>query len=215
MTVFGTKTGLRLWNGFNRQPHTVTEIKDDVVENRHRTHGVCRLRKNYRQSEDGSVAVEFTLISIPFLALLFAMIETAMIFFASVSMEGAMEDAARLIRTGIAQGGSMSAAQFKQNICDRSVMFVDCETNLTVDVRTFDAFTNVNFEDPIDENGELNLNFQYDPGQAGDIVLVRAFYVWDVLTPIGIGLENMSGGNRLLSSSAVFRNEPFGDILGG
>lgn len=189
MTVFGTKTGSRLSRRFSS--------------------------RRFRQGDDGSVAVETGLVAIPFLALLFAMIETAMIFFASVSMEGAMEDAARLIRTGIAQGGSMSAVEFKQRICERSVMFVDCNSNLSVDVRTFDAFTNVTFDDPIDANGNLNMNFQYDPGQAGDIVLVRAFYVWDVITPVGIGLENMSGGNRLLSSSAVFRNEPFGELLGG
>lgn len=214
VTVFGTKTGLRLWAGSKRQPQTVTTERHTLNVGQHIA---CTQlpKKRHFQNEDGSAAVEFSLISIPFMALLFAMIETALVFFASVSMEGAMEDSARLIRTGIAQGGSMSAAQFKQHICDRSVLIADCEANLKVDVRTFDSFTNVTFQDPIDANGDLNLNFQYNPGQAGDIVLVRAFYVWDVISPVGIGLENMSGGNRLLSSSAVFRNEPFGAVLGG
>jgi hypothetical protein len=30
----------------------------------------------------------------------------------------------------------------------------------------------------------------------------------------GIGLSNMASGNRLLTSTATFRNEPFGAILG-
>ncbi|MEQ9143098.1 MAG: pilus assembly protein [Parvibaculaceae bacterium] len=168
---------------------------------------------SFRRNDSGSVAVEFGLISIPFFMFLFALIETAFVFFASVTMEGAMEDAARMLRTGTAQSNGMTAAQFKQEICQRSPLFFDCDQKLVVDVRTFDAFANVNFTDPLDANGDLANNFQFSPGQAGDVVMVRAFYIWDVLTPIGIGLENMSGGSRLLTASAVFRNEPFGAIL--
>lgn len=171
--------------------------------------------KRFRRAEDGSVAVEFGLISVPFFAFLFALIETALIFFASVAMEGAMEDAARLVRTGQAQTQGLSSAQFKQIICDRSPLFFDCADKLEIDVRTFSNFGNVNFPDPLDDEGNLSSTFQFQPGNAGDVVLVRAFYVWDVMTPIGIGLENMSGGNRLLASSAVFRNEPFQGILPG
>lgn len=171
--------------------------------------------QSYRQDEGGSVAVEMGLVAFPFFALLFALIETTLIFFASVAMEGAMEDAARMVRTGIAHNDGMNAAEFKTEICTKSPLFFNCDQKLVVDVRTFDEFGAVNADSPIDENGNLSNNFQYNIGGAGDVVLVRAFYVWDVLTPIGIGLENMSGGNRLIASSSVFRNEPFGEILAG
>ncbi len=171
--------------------------------------------RSFGRNKEGSVAVEMGLIGVPFFATLFALIETAIVFFASVAMEGAMEDAARMVRTGEAHAQGMSAAQFKIEICSRSPLFFDCEQDLVVDVRTFDEFSAVNFTDPLDENGNLSNAFQYNIGGAGDVVLVRAFYVWDVITPIGIGLENMSGGSRLLASSAVFRNEPFGEILPG
>jgi len=171
--------------------------------------------RSIKKNDDGSVAVEFALISIPFFAFLFALIETALVFFASVGMEGAMEDAARLLRTGIGQSNGMTAQQFKDEICNRSPLFFDCDQRLVVDVRTFNDFGNVAFTDPLDGNGDLAQNFQFNPGGANDVVLVRAFYIWDVITPIGIGLENMSGGNRLLTTSAVFRNEPFGAILAG
>lgn len=169
----------------------------------------------FPRNESGSVTVEFALISIPFFAFLFALIETALVFFASVGMEGAMEDAARLLRTGVGQSSGMTAEQFRTEICDRSPLFFDCDQRLVVDVRTFDDFGDVAFTNPLDAEGDLANNFQFSPGGASDVVLVRAFYVWEVITPIGIGLENMSGGNRLLTTSAVFRNEPFGAILAG
>ncbi len=167
----------------------------------------------FRDNDEGSVAVDFALISIPFFAFLFALVETALIFFATVSMEGAMEESARMLRTGVSQSSGMTAEQFKTEICSRSPLFFDCDQSLIVDVRTFDDFGNVDFSAPLDGNGDLTNDFQYNPGTAGDVVLVRAYYVWNVMTPVGIGLENMSNGNRLLTSSAVFRNEPFGEIL--
>ncbi len=172
-----------------------------------------RISRSFEQDEQGSVAVEMGLIALPFFAFLFALVETALIFFASVAMEGAMEDAARMVRTGVAHEDGMTAEQFKIEICSRSPLFFDCDQSLVVDVRTFDEFGAVEFTEPIDEDGNLANNFQFNIGGAGEVVLVRAFYVWKVLTPVGIGLENMSGGNRLLASSAVFRNEPFGEIL--
>jgi hypothetical protein len=52
------------------------------------------------------------------------------------------------------------------------------------------------------------MNFQ--PGDAGDVVVVRAFYTWPMLTPtVGTTFSNMAGGKRLLEASIAFRNEPF------
>ena len=62
----------------------------------------------------------------------------------------------------------------------------------------------------LDQNGELQQNFTFDPGGGGDVVVVRAFYAWPVLTPnLGLGLHNMNGNKRLIAASAAFRNEPF------
>ena len=47
---------------------------------------------------------------------------------------------------------------------------------------------------------------------ANDIVVVRAFYEWELMTPIlSAPLANLSGNRRLLQATVVFRNEPFGD----
>jgi len=58
-----------------------------------------RFRRNHR----GSAAVEFALVAPMFVALLFAIIETALMFFASQVLETVTQDSARTIMTGQAQ----------------------------------------------------------------------------------------------------------------
>lgn len=65
--------------------------------------------------------------------------------------------------------------------------------------------------DPLDSSGNLKTTFSYNPGVGGDVVVVRAFYPWDLPArlPNIISLSNMKDNNRLLVATAAFRNEPF------
>ena len=65
-----------------------------------RLSGVTR---RFARQKDGAVAVEFALVAAPFLAMVFAVMETAVIFFAGQALETAAADSARLILTGQAQ----------------------------------------------------------------------------------------------------------------
>ena len=50
----------------------------------------------------------------------------------------------------------------------------------------------------------------------GDVIVVRAFYTWEVFTPmLSFFLSNMSGTNHLLATAAAFRNEPYTTTTGG
>jgi hypothetical protein len=61
-----------------------------------------------------------------------------------------------------------------------------------------------------DGNGNVTNNWQYNPGNPGDIVVMRVMYQWPVfLGPLGMSLQNESNGNMLLMATAVFKNEPF------
>ena len=52
--------------------------------------------------------------------------------------------------------------------------------------------------------------WSYNTGNPGDIVVVQVMYQWPiVLGPLGLNLSNLSNGNRLLVSTAVFKNEPY------
>ena len=87
-------------------------------------------------------------------------------------------------------------------------------TRLRIDVRTLDSFGGATTL-PLDDDGMVNLDaIVFQPGDPGEIVLVRAFYDWPLFVPnLGLGMSNMSGNRRLLTSTAAFRNEPFQEAL--
>jgi Flp pilus assembly protein TadG len=54
----------------------------------------------FARDRKGATAVEFAFVAAPFFLLVFAILEIALIFFASAIIEEAVADAARDIRTG-------------------------------------------------------------------------------------------------------------------
>jgi Flp pilus assembly protein TadG len=163
--------------------------------------------------QDGAAAVEFALIAAPFLAMVFAILETAVVFFAGQVLETAAADGARLIMTGQAQLQGFSQAQFKNAVCAKIYGLFDCAGGLYIDVKTYASFAAINNSQlPVDANGNLQTgSFGYQPGSPGDIVVVRLMYQWPVyVSLLGLNLSDMSGSKRLLMSTVAFRNEPYG-----
>jgi len=160
-------------------------------------------------STGAATAVEFALIAAPFCALLIAILQTALVFFAQQVLQTATTEAARLVMTGQAQTQNLSAAQFQQDVCGYAPALFTC-SGLYVNVQTFTSFAGMSQMSPL-QNGQFNSNLMnYSMGGPGDVVLLQVFYQWPiVLGPLGFNLSNMSGNNRLLVGTAVFRNEPY------
>lgn len=166
--------------------------------------------RRFARRDDGAAAVEFAMVAAPFLALMFAIMETALVFFASQTLETAVADSARLIMTGQAQSQSFSQAQFKSAVCARIGGLFDCAGGLQIDVKTYSSFGSVDNSAPLDANGNLKTNFGYQPGGPGDIVVVRLMYQWPVYASLlGFNLGDMAGNKRLIMATAAFRNEPY------
>lgn len=164
----------------------------------------------FSRDENGVVAVEFAIVILPFLALLFAIFETAFVFFADQMLENAVSEAARQIRTGQVQTGGVDENGFKNLVCANVVGMFDCANGLAVDIRSFPDFGTVALPDATNADGDLTNNFTFQPGTSSEVVIVRAFYPWSLLTPAHFtGLSNMTGNKRLLAAAAAFRNEPF------
>jgi Flp pilus assembly protein TadG len=176
--------------------------------------GLRRFAARFAKGRRGAAAVEFALVSIPFFALLFGIIEVGLIYFVATTLEAATNEAAREIRTGQlqSQGTPVTSATFKTLICNQlSWLGSNCTSNLLVQVQTYSSFATITQPSPI-VNGQVNQNnMAFSMGGPGDIVLVQAFYQWTVLAP---ALDNigtpLNGGKMLLTSTAVFRNEPYG-----
>jgi Flp pilus assembly protein TadG len=161
----------------------------------------CRNRR-------GSAAIEFALVAPVFLALLFAILETGIIFFADQYLETLTQDGARVILTGQAQNGNYTSAQFHSYICNKVVALFNC-SNIYVNVQSFSSFETLTATCPI-SNGTFVNNMQYSPGGPGNIVIVQLFYQWpQFVTGLGYNITNLNGGYRLLCATAAFRNEPY------
>jgi len=162
--------------------------------------------------QDGASAVEFSLIALPFIAMMFAIIQTALVFFAGQALETAGSNASRLIFTGQAQGASYTAADFKTRVCAQLTALFDCTNKLYVDVEKYSSFSSVNTSPPLAAGTFDTSGLGYNPGSNGDIVMVRLYYQWPIYVRIlGLAaLANVTSTNsNLLVATAVFRNEPF------
>ncbi len=173
----------------------------------------ARLTRRFARRQDGAAAVEFALVALPFLAMTFAILETALVFFAGQALEAAAADSARLIMTGQAQTGGFDKDAFKTAVCDRVFGLFDCTNDLYVNVQTYSDFsssaTAINTS-PISSGNFDTSKMIYNPGGAGDIVVVTLYYQWPIsVTLLGNSLDNLNGGKRLLVATSVFRNEPY------
>jgi Flp pilus assembly protein TadG len=177
------------------------------------TASVNNALRRFRRNRRGSAAVEFALVAPVFFALLFAIIETAIVFFASQVLETITQDSARIVQTGQAQAAKYLKENFKKDVvCTRPLanLLFDCMSGVSVDVQSYPAFSSVVITDPIDAAKNFTDNMQYNPGNAGDIVVVRVFYQWPLfVTGLGYNISNLNGSKRLLIATAAFKNEPF------
>jgi Flp pilus assembly protein TadG len=170
-----------------------------------------RLIARFARGRRGAAAVEFALVSIPFFALTFAILDIGMVYFVSIALENATDAAAREIRTGQLQTqGGATAATFKTLICNNMSWIASCTSNLSVNVEEFSTFQSISQPSPV-TNGAVNqASLQFQTGGPGDIILVQSFFQWTVLAP---SLDNistpLSGGKTLLSAAVVFQNEPY------
>ncbi|HRF08643.1 MAG TPA: pilus assembly protein [Xanthobacteraceae bacterium] len=171
-----------------------------------------RLIIRFGRKNDGAAAVEFAIVVVPFFALLFAIIELALVFWAGQVLETATHDTSRLIMTGQAQKQSFDQTRFRQELCNRVLGLFDCGAGILIDVRTSGAFASANLgKPPLKGNGTIDdTGFQFQTGGPGDIVVVRVMYQWPlILRTFGLDLADMPSGKRLLMSAVAFRNEPY------
>ena len=198
------------------------------------TRGPCRhlpFALQFLKDDRGATAVEFAMVSVPFLGLLFAIFETAFVFFATQGLEAAVTDAARSVMIGTAQANSAitTATQFRDAmICNPTgkarilPTLIDC-TKLLVDVRPAGTSGSTTF-------GSANMTKDfttaaqqtYCTGGPNDVVIVRVAYPMPVYLSIissnriaangtiTAGLTSFNGSLvHLIMGTAAFRNEPF------
>ena len=160
--------------------------------------------------EDGTAAIEFALLAPAFLAQMFAILETGVVFFAGQTLETVAADSARLIMTGQAQTQGWNAAQFKSHVCSAITGLFSCQSGVYVDVETYSTLAAANLGMPVSGGTFNSSSLGYNPGGPGAIVVVRLYYKYPVYVDLfGFSLSTLTGGYNLLAATAVFKNEPY------
>ena len=162
--------------------------------------------------DKGATIVEFALVAAPFMALLVALFQTALVFFAERVLDETTEQASRYIMTGQAQQANMTQSGFATYVCQNTFALFNCK-NFMINVQSYNSFAAASTTTPtltFNAQGQVTNQWTYSPGNPGEVVIVQVMYQWPVvLGPLGFNLSNVSNGNRLLISTAAFRNEPF------
>ncbi len=180
--------------------------------------------------ENGATAIEFAILGIPFLALLFGIIELAMVFFISSTTQHALESTAREIRTGEFQSAGDNWSTFKDQVCTAMAGVGNCD-NLRIDVVSSGTgkFSNlvlpvsptptvctgsaqeiIDCEEAAAAAPPVMPTSTYTSTSGTDIVIVRVQYVHTLAVPSTLTkLSNAPGNTRIITHTTVFKNEPF------
>lgn len=168
--------------------------------------------RRFGRNRKASAAVEFALVAPVFIALLFAIVETALMFFASQILETVAQESARQIMTGQSQAsGNTTAALFITNVvCNQPQPLLNCNS-ISVDIESDPSqFSNVAIANPVTNGAFDPSKLKYNPGGSCSVVTVTLYYQWQMLvTGLGYNISNLNGNIRLLSATAAFRNEPY------
>jgi Flp pilus assembly protein TadG len=164
--------------------------------------------RRFRKSRDGAAAVEFAIVAAPFFALIVAILELCIYFFATRYLEDATLNASRLILTGQSQASANAETSFKNGLAASLPTWLDPNA-VKYDVRVFTDFGSINNAPPM-SGGNLDTGaLAFSPGNPGDIVVVRVYYEYPMVGKyFGTGMGTLANGNQLITATATFRNEP-------
>lgn len=169
-----------------------------------------RHKRSFLRDKNGATAIEFGLIGIPFFMLLFAILEVGLSFMVNRLVDDAVSNAARLIKTGQAAEQGFSADEFASQICGFLPSFLCLDDRIIVSVSKVNDFQNITSLDELyDDEGNLITENQYTDTGASEIVVVNVIYRWPMLVSWLSLNEADAGSERHLSSTMVFRNEPW------
>jgi Flp pilus assembly protein TadG len=179
----------------------------------------CSASRAFLRNDKAATAVEFGLVAAPFLALLVAIVQTSLVFFAQRVLDEVTEEAGRYLMTGQMQQGGVTQTNFVTNyVCGGSntsalVTALFTCSNIMVNVQNYASFAAANTATPtltFNTNGTVGNTWSYNTGNPGDILVLQIMYLWPVvLGPLSFNLSNEPNNTRLLVSTVVFKSEPY------
>lgn len=174
----------------------------------------CQLARKWKGDCQGTTAIEFAMVGIPFFMLLLGTIAVGLFFFTTFALENAVDRASRLVRIGAVQQSGMTAAEFKEEVCKQAPAYVDCDGKMRVSVQSYSDFSEIVTPSCTDDEGNLvpPEETTYSAGSSSDVVLVTVCYEWDLAASLPfLKLGSMPNGAALIQASSTFRTEPYAE----
>ncbi len=177
--------------------------------------GLCRFGSDRR----GATAVEFGLVLMPFMAILFAVFEIGFVNLQTEMLANAVSDAGRAMLTGDLQtAGVTTAQQFVSTyMCQASGRTLPSNfncSNLIIDVRPASTFV----------AGDTSNDFykstsnEFCPGRPGQVVVMRVAYPLPAIFPANLfssstsvvtDVPNLPGRYHIIMGEALFQEENY------
>jgi Flp pilus assembly protein TadG len=165
--------------------------------------------QRFWRCDKGVNAIEFALVAPVIIAIVLAILQVGVIFFAQAYLETVAEEGARLVMTNQAANAGWTQAQFEQQICANVQALFDCN-NLIVSLQqapTSPAAIAA-AEPQFDNNGGLKGQMPYQVLPAPSTMMLVVMYQWPVIGgPLGLNFGSLGNGNYLLVSTQVFQVE--------
>lgn len=161
-------------------------------------------------NSSGTTTIEFAILAFPFLILILAILDLALMFFSDSMLDEGLSTIARKIKTGQITTANTSQASLKSLFCSSIASVFDCDKSVFINVTTVSDYSSVSLYNPIQSDGSLSSSLTFDTGSAGDYVLVQGYLKWTSPTYDLIGsASRLDDGTILLSSAVLFKNETY------
>ncbi|MDH7802509.1 MULTISPECIES: TadE/TadG family type IV pilus assembly protein [unclassified Rhizobium] len=151
------------------------------------------LLEKFGLSRDGTAAIEFAILALPYFLVVFAIIETFIALMAEQVVVNATDTMARRLRTGQISS-SISKEDFRKSFCNEVSVMITCSDEsktaqkLYIDLRSFSAFKDIPTTIPLKAYGEYydldTAQFGFKPGGPDTINMLRVYYRWRVVADI-------------------------------
>ncbi len=164
--------------------------------------------KSLFRKEDGTTAIEFSMLLFPYMLLTLGILELAIMFTSQSLLEGATSSAARMIRTGELQesGAGNEEQVFQDALCNYARAFINCQ-NIVVEVKPLNSFYD-DITPTYDGDGNI-VPDAFDSGGSDQAMLIRTSYRYPMITPIVGPLLMGPDGSTLFVSTIVLQTEPY------
>lgn len=172
-----------------------------------RTHIEC-----FARDERGTASVEFIIVMPIYITVITLGVELGLLTLRHTLLERGLDMAVREVRLGT--GTAPQHDDIKDLICENSLMLLDCQTKLRLEMRSADirAFNALDTTADCTDSSEPSKPVkEFTPGQENELMLLRACLRYDPLFPgalLGSALETDSSGEAAVIVTSAFVQEP-------